>query len=80
MSNQGQRTTAYVLRDAIADVLWSAYKDYELEAACDRFEMPDVEGAWTHNSKRIYVRNRLGGVDLPRMIEIARREIGRAHV
>lgn len=71
MSEQPQRTTAYVLRDAIADVLWGAYKEYELDAACDRFGMPAVEGAWTHNSKRIYVRNRLGGVQLPQMIEIA---------
>jgi hypothetical protein len=73
MSEQTQRTTAYVLRDAIAEVLWGAYKEYELEAACDRFGMPVVEGAWTHNSKRIYVRNRLGGVQLPQMIEIAQR-------
>jgi hypothetical protein len=36
MSEQAQRTTAYVLRDAIAEVLWGAYKEYELEAACDR--------------------------------------------
>jgi hypothetical protein len=73
VSGQVKRTTAYVLRDAIAEVLWGAYKDYELDAVCDGFGMPPVENAWTHNSKRIYVRNRLGSVQLPEMIEIAKR-------
>lgn len=73
MSSQAQHTTAYALRDVIADVLWGAYKDYELESACDRFGMPADEAAWTHNSKRIYVRNRLGSVQLPEMIAIAQR-------
>lgn len=68
-----ERTTAYSLRDAIAEVLWDSYKDYELEAACNGFGLPDHEDAWTHNSKRIYVRNRLTGVQLPQMLEIARR-------
>lgn len=71
--SQGQPVTAYVLRDSIAEVLWGAYKDYELDAACNGFGIPPVEDAWTHNSKRIYVRNRLGGVQLPQMIEIAQR-------
>lgn len=68
-----ERTTAYSMRDVIAEVLWDAYKDYELEAACNSFGLPDREDAWTHNSKRIYVRNRLTGVQLPQMLEIARR-------
>lgn len=68
-----ERTTAYMLRDAIAELLWGAYKAYEIDGACDAFGMPEHEDAWTHNSKRIYVRNRLTGVQLPQMIEIARR-------
>jgi len=67
------RTTAYSLRDAIAEVLWDVYKDYELGAACDGFGLPGHGDAWTHNSKRIYVRNRLTGVQLAQMLEIARR-------
>jgi len=67
-----ERTTAYTLRDVIAEVLWGAYKDYELEAACDAFGLPERQDAWTHNSKRIYVRNRLTGVRLPQMLDIAR--------
>jgi hypothetical protein len=67
------RTTAYSLRDAIAEVLWGAYKDYELEAACDGFGIPQHENPWTHISKRVYVRNRLTGVQLPQMLDIARR-------
>jgi len=68
-----ERTTAYSLRDAIAEVLWAAYKDYELEAACNGFGLPAPAGAWTYNSKRVYVRNRLTGLRLPEMLEIARR-------
>jgi hypothetical protein len=67
-----ERTTAYALRDVIADVLWAAYKDYEIEAACDGFGIPPRENAWTYNSKPVYVRNRLTGVQLPQMLEIAR--------
>jgi len=67
------RTTAYSLRDAIAEILWGAFKDYELEAACDGFGLPQHEDPWTHNSKRVYVRNRLTGVQLPQMLDIARR-------
>lgn len=68
-----ERTTAHRLRDAIAEVLWDAYKTYEIEVACDVFGLPEHKDAWTHNSKRIYVRNRLTGVKLPQMLEIARR-------
>lgn len=68
-----ERTTAYSLRDAIAEVLRGAYKDYELEAACDGFGIPQRDNAWTHNSKRVYVRNRLTGLQLPQTLDIARR-------
>lgn len=67
-----ERTTAYALRDAIAEVLAAAYKDYEIDKACDGFGLPEKKDAWTHNSKRIYVRNRLAGVRLPQMLEIGR--------
>jgi very-short-patch-repair endonuclease len=67
-----ERTTAYTLRDVIADVLAEAYKQYEIDAACDGFGIPSRENAWTYNSKRVYVRNRLTGVHLPQMLEIAR--------
>jgi len=70
-----ERVTAHALRDAIAEVLWAAYKAYEIEAACDSFGMPAVEDAWTYNSKRVYVRNRLAGVPLARMLEIAQRVV-----
>ncbi len=42
-----ERTTAYPLRDALAEVLWGAHKDYELEAACDGFGVPEHQDAWT---------------------------------
>lgn len=68
-----EQTTAFSLRGVIAEVLWDAYKNYELEVACDGFGIPTREGAWTHVSKVIYVKNRLTGVQLPEMLEIARR-------
>jgi hypothetical protein len=68
-----ERVTAYSLRTVISEMLRDYYKDYEIEAACTGFGMPEVDGAWTYNSKRVYVSNRLTGVQLPQMREIAQR-------
>jgi hypothetical protein len=67
------RLTAYNLRIVISELLPGYYKDYEIEQACTAFGMPEVENAWTYNSKRVYVSNRLAGVLLPDMVEIAKR-------
>ena len=61
------------LREVIVDVVSGSYKSYETEAACDHFGIPEREDAWAYNSKRVYARNRLTGLQLPGMLEIARR-------
>lgn len=68
-----RKLTAYALRDAVAEILAVAYKAYEIDAACDGFGIPPHLDAWTYNSKRVYVRNRLTGVQLPEMLAIAQR-------
>jgi hypothetical protein len=73
------RLSAYNLRSVISELLPGYYKNYEIEQACTAFGMPEVENAWTYNSKRVYVSNRLGGVLLPEMIEISRRILAEHH-
>lgn len=73
------RVTVLELRDAIADVLATAYKQYEIEAASDRLGLPVVADAWTYNSKRVYVRNRLAGVGLSELTELAQRIVEDHH-
>lgn len=67
------RVTVLELRDAIADSLATAYKDYEIDAACDRLDFPVVDNPWTYNSKRVYVRNRLAGVGMSELLDFAQR-------
>ena len=67
------RVTARELQTRLSVLLQAEYKDYEIAQVCDAFGMPEVENAWTHNSKRVYVSNRLAGVRLPEMLLIARR-------
>jgi hypothetical protein len=59
------------IRDHIAYFLQEQVKAYEIEAVCDRLGMPTVEDAWAHNSKRVYVQNRLAPVALPELMKIA---------
>jgi hypothetical protein len=73
------RVTVLELRDAIADALSTSYKDYEIEAASDWLGMPQVEDAWTYNSKRVYVRNRLAGMAMSELIQLARRIMDELH-
>lgn len=61
------------IRDHIAYFLQEEVKAYEIDAVCDRLGMPSVEGAWTYNSKRVYVQNRLAGVPASELFDIARR-------
>jgi len=63
------------IRDHIAYFLQEAVKAYDIEAVCDRLGMPSVEDAWTYNSKRVYVQNRLAGVPPAELTQIARRVI-----
>jgi hypothetical protein len=67
------RATAYSLRAALAALLPDYYKSYELEAACRGFGMPEVDAGDPFASKRVYITTRLAGVQLPQMLEIARR-------
>ena len=63
------------IRDHIAYFLQANTKAYEIEGVCDRLGMPSVEDAWTYNSKRVYVQNRLAGAPAADLIQIARRVI-----
>lgn len=63
------------IRDHIAYFLQETVKAYEIDGVCDRLGMPSVENAWTYNSKRVYVQNRLAGVPAADLIQIARRLI-----
>jgi very-short-patch-repair endonuclease len=63
------------IRDHIAYFLQEAVKAYDIEAVCDRLGMPAVDDAWTYNSKRVYVQNRLAGVPAADLIQIAGRVI-----
>ena len=58
-SSVAARLTGHGLRVAISELLPEYYKQYEIEQACTAFGMPEVENAWTYNSKRVYVSNRL---------------------
>ena len=60
------------IRDHIAYFLQDTVKAYEIDAVCDRLGMPVVENAWTYNSKRVYVQNRLAGVPAAKLMQIAR--------
>jgi very-short-patch-repair endonuclease len=60
------------IRDHIAYFLQEAVKAYEIDGVCDRLGMPVVENAWTYNSKRVYVQNRLAGVPAATLMQIAR--------
>jgi hypothetical protein len=60
-----KRVTARELQGHIFVLLQEAYKAYEIEQVCDRFGMPVVDNAWTYNSKRVYVSNRLAGSPFP---------------
>lgn len=61
------------IRDHIAYFLQEEVKAYHIAAVCDRLGMPQVEDAWTYNSKRVYVQNRLAGVSVQELREIARK-------
>lgn len=61
------------IRDHIACFLQETVKAYEIDGVCDRLGMPSVENAWTYNSKRVYVQNRLAGVPAADLTQIARR-------
>jgi hypothetical protein len=63
------------IRDHIAYFLQDTVKAYEIDGVCDRLGMPNVENAWTYNSKRVYVQNRLAGVPAPELMTIARRVV-----
>jgi hypothetical protein len=63
------------IRDHIAYFLQETVKAYEIEGICDRLGMPSVEDAWTYNSKRVYVQNRLAAVPAAELTQIARRVI-----
>lgn len=63
------------VRDHIAYFLQETVKAYEIDGVCDRLGMPSVENAWTYNSKRVYVQNRLAGVPAADLTQIARRVI-----
>jgi hypothetical protein len=60
------------LREHMAYLLQEAVKQYEIEATCDRLGMPPAgEGAWSYNSKRVYVQNRLAGASTEEVVRIA---------
>jgi hypothetical protein len=61
------------IRDHIASFLQEAVKAYEIEAVCDRLGMPADPNAWTYNSKRVYVQNRLAAVPASELADVARR-------
>ncbi|HEY3944091.1 MAG TPA: hypothetical protein VGL78_02600 [Solirubrobacteraceae bacterium] len=63
------------IRDHIAYFLQGAVKAYDIDTVCDRLGMPTVEDAWTYNSKRVYVQNRLAGVPGADLTQIAHRVI-----
>ncbi len=63
------------IRDHIAYFLQEAVKAYEIGGVCDRLGMPVVEDAWTYNSKRVYVQNRLAGVPASELLQIAQRVV-----
>lgn len=67
------RVTPAALRERIALTLQSETKQYETPEVCDRLGMP-AEGpdAWSYNSKRVYVAQRLAGVAMPELLRIAR--------
>jgi very-short-patch-repair endonuclease len=67
------RVTPAALRGRIALTLQSETKQYETPEICNRLGMP-AEGpdAWTYNSKRVYVAQRLAGVPMPELLRIAR--------
>jgi very-short-patch-repair endonuclease len=60
------------IRDHIAYFLQEQVKAYEIEAVCDRLGMPPGKDAWTYNSKRVYVQNRLARVAVPELLHISR--------
>jgi hypothetical protein len=61
------------IREHIAYFLQGATKAYETDAVCDRLGMPPAgEGAWAHNSKRVYVQSRLVSVGTAELFRIAR--------
>jgi hypothetical protein len=67
-----QGSTPADLRDAIAEALWSHTKSYELKGVCDGLGMPpERDDAWSFNSKRVYVRQRLAGVPIAELLRIA---------
>jgi hypothetical protein len=54
-------------------LLQEATKAYETDAVCDRLGMPPAgDGAWSYNSKRVYVQSRLAGVGTTELFRIAR--------
>jgi hypothetical protein len=60
------------LREYMAYFLQGAVKEYEIEAVCDRLGMPSAgDGAWSYNSKRVYVQNRLAGASTEEVLRIA---------
>ncbi len=63
------------IRDHVAYFLQDTVKAYEIDGVCDRLGMPVVENAWTYNSKRVYVQNRLAGVPAAELMQIAQRVI-----
>ncbi|MGH2953006.1 MAG: hypothetical protein ACRDK9_03160 [Solirubrobacterales bacterium] len=67
------RVAPATLREQIALFLQGAVKDYEIEGICDRLGMPPAgPGAWSYNSKRVYVQNRLATVSTSELWRIAR--------
>ena len=68
-----ERLTVFNLREYIAEMLAEAYKDYDLDAVCTTFGIPDSPDAPPYNSKRVRVKHRLTSVRLPEMITIAER-------
>lgn len=71
----GRPTNPNELREAIAAVLWSNTKAYEIERACDALGMPSApeHGGDPWSSKRAYVRGRLIGCPRDQLLEIARK-------
>lgn len=68
--------TPLVLRNAIAGALWANVKSYELAEVCQYLGLaPQREHEDPHTSKRIYVTNRLLGMDLAQLAEIARKVV-----
>ena len=62
------------VRDGIAESIWANVKSYDVEAWCVSLGLaPAADGEDPFRSKRTYLKSRLAGLDMTRLVALAQR-------